>query len=221
MSERQIPVFLINTVFDERTPEIVARMRHFTGVYCRETPSVERLLAESSVQGRLCPDLTFALKLPGRLAWRPGDIIVVLDTTVASKNRKLHRYCSRIICVSSRSVLRPASSTSRSAKNLVRIARFNVTRFIGKLLPQIYAFNRYSNAITDSHAFLRRLADGTRVVVAARFHGVCFCMKIGVPFLAVASNTAKIEGMLADAGLADRLLDIADLDIDVIMRRSE
>lgn len=221
MSERQIPVFLINTVFDERTPEIVARMRHFTGVYCRETPSVERLLAESGVQGRLCPDLTFALELPGGLAWRPGDIIVVLDTTVASKNRKLHRFC-----LENNLRFQPVRTSPRliditSAKNLVRIARFNATRFIGKLLPQIYAFNRYSNAITDSHAFLRRLADGTRVVVAARFHGVCFCMKIGVPFLAVASNTAKIEGMLADAGLADRLLDIADLDIDVIMRRSE
>jgi polysaccharide pyruvyl transferase WcaK-like protein len=58
------------------------------------------------------------------------------------------------------------------------------------------------------------------VVVAARFHGVCLCVKVGVPFLAIASNTAKIEGMLADAGLSDRMLDMAHLDIDVIRRRS-
>jgi len=60
MKERGIPVFLINTVFAERTPEIVARMRHFTGIYCRETQSAQRLAA-SGVNARVCPDLTFAL----------------------------------------------------------------------------------------------------------------------------------------------------------------
>jgi polysaccharide pyruvyl transferase WcaK-like protein len=220
MSERQIPVFLINTVFDERTPEIVARMRHFTGIYCRETPSIERLLAASGVQARLCPDLTFAFDLPDSLRWRPGDAIVVLDTTLARHNRALHGFCRKNGLRFQPIRASPRLVSIANSTNLMRIARFNATKYIGKLLQRVYAFNRYSNAISDSNAFVRRLADGTRVVVAARFHGVCFCMKIGVPFLAIASNTAKIEGMLADAGLGDRMLDIAELDMEVIKARS-
>jgi polysaccharide pyruvyl transferase WcaK-like protein len=219
MRKRGIPVFLINTVFDEETPEIVARMRHFTVIYCRETQSVRRLAA-SGVPARVCPDLTFALDLPDGLVLRPGNRIVVLDTTIRSKNRRLSQFC-----LENDLHFQPIRTSPRlirvsSCRNLLRIARFNATKCVGKLLPGVYAFSRYANALASSHAFLRRLADGTLVVVAARFHGVCFCLKIGVPFLAISSNTPKIEGMLADAGLDDRMLDIADLSVEVIRRRS-
>jgi len=219
MRERRVPVFLINTVFDERTPEIVARMKHFTRIYCRETPSVERLLTHG-VEARLCPDLTFGLDVPEGMAWRRGEKIVVLDSTVANTNRALHKFC-----INSGTSFQPIRSSPAllrvtNAKNLLRIARFNLTKALGKLLPRSYRFNRYANAVTDRREFLRRISDGTRVVVAARFHGVCFCMKLGVPFLAIPSNTAKIEGMLTDAGLSGRMLAFEDLEIDVIRRRS-
>ncbi len=45
-------------------------------------------------------------------------------------------------------------------------------------------------------------------------------MKVGVPFLAIASNTPKIEGMLADAELGDRMLNIDELDVPEIERRA-
>ena len=219
MRERDVPVFLINTVFNEETPEILARMRHFTVIYCRETQSARRLAA-NGVQARVCPDLTFALELPESLALRPGNRIVVLDTTVRSKNRRLSQFCLENDLYFQPIRTSPRLIRASSCRNLLRIARFNATKCVGKLFPGVYNFSRYANAVASSHAFLQRLADGTLVVVAARFHGVCFCIKIGVPFLAISSNTPKIEGMLADAGLGDRMLDIADLDVELIRRRS-
>ena len=217
-SRSGVPVFLINTVFDEHTPEILARMRHFARIYCRETHSVERL-GSSGAQAELCPDLTFALDLPIH-GWRPGPTIVVLDTTVAVKNRKLHQF-SRDNDLRFQPIrTSPRLVRISDHKNLARVVRFNANRYIGKLLPAVYTFNRYSNAVSDHHAFIRRIAEGTRVVVAARFHGVCFCMKVGVPFLAIASNTPKIEGMLADAELGDRMLNIDELDVPEIERRA-
>jgi polysaccharide pyruvyl transferase WcaK-like protein len=218
MSQRGIPVFLINTVFDEHTPEIVARMRHFTHVYCRETPSAERLAASGARVG-VCPDLTYALEL-GTVGWRPGDAIVVLDTTVATTNRKLHQFCRENDLRFQPIRTSPRLVRATDPRNLIRIARFNAKKYVGKLAPGSYALNRYSNAVGSTQTFVRLLAEGTRVVIAARFHGVCFCMKVGVPFLAVSSNTPKIEGMLADAGLGDRMLDMADLDLKVIESRS-
>ena len=218
MSQRGIPVFLINTAFDEHAPEIVGRMRHFTRVYCRETPSAERLAASGARVG-VCPDLTYALEL-GTVGWRPGDAIVVLDTTVATKNRKLHRFCRENDLRFQPIRTSPRLIRITDPRNLMRIARFNAKKYVGKLAPGSYALNRYSNAVASTQTFVRLLAEDTRVVIAARFHGVCFCMKVGVPFLAISSNTPKIEGMLADAGLGDRMLDIADLDLKAIESRS-
>jgi hypothetical protein len=42
---------------------------------------------------------------------------------------------------------------------------------------------------------------GSGVVVSGRFHAVCFALKIGRPFLAVTSNSHKVEALLHDAGL--------------------
>jgi polysaccharide pyruvyl transferase WcaK-like protein len=218
MHQRGIPVFLINTVFNERTPEIVARMRYFTGIYCRETQSAN-LLGAAGVDARVCPDLTFGLDLPDGLAFRPGSRIVVLDTTVASKNRTLYRFCLENGLQFQPMRASPRLVRATSYRNLLRIARFSATKYAGKLLPGVYAFGRYANAVTSSRAFFERMTDETLVVVASRFHGVCFCIKAGVPFLAISSNTPKIEGMLADAGLSHRMLDMADLNLDAIRSR--
>jgi polysaccharide pyruvyl transferase WcaK-like protein len=42
---------------------------------------------------------------------------------------------------------------------------------------------------------------GSAGVVTARFHSVCLCIGLGVPFVAVSSNTPKIEALLEDSGL--------------------
>lgn len=218
MSERRIPVFLINTVFYEHTPEIVGRMGCFTRIYCRETQSARRLAA-AGVEATVVPDLTFGLDLPEEIAFRPGNRIVVLDTTVAGKNRRLHRFCSEngLGLLPLRSPPRLVRATS--LRNLLRIARFNATMSIGRLVPGLYYFGRYANAVPDRNVFLQQIAEGTLVVIAARFHGVCFCLQLGVPFLAISSNTPKIEGLLADAGLSHRMLDMGDLDLTEIYRQ--
>lgn len=40
---------------------------------------------------------------------------------------------------------------------------------------------------------------GAELVVTGRFHGVCLAIPARRPFLALASNTHKVEGLLADA----------------------
>lgn len=60
---------------------------------------------------------------------------------------------------------------------------------------------------SDRHPLAREeffsLADfaGTGLLISGRFHAVCFAVKYGCPFLAVPSNTRKLEGLLRDAGL--------------------
>jgi hypothetical protein len=42
--------------------------------------------------------------------------------------------------------------------------------------------------------------------VTGRFHGICLALLTRTPFLALASNSHKTEGMLASLGMEDRLL---------------
>lgn len=58
----------------------------------------------------------------------------------------------------------------------------------------------------DEAAYLAALGRA-RIHVTGRFHGICLSMVTGTPFLALASNSWKIEALLADAGLPkDRII---------------
>lgn len=45
-----------------------------------------------------------------------------------------------------------------------------------------------------------------KLYVTGRFHGVCLAMMLGIPFLAVPSNSHKIEGLLKDCGCSELLI---------------
>ena len=63
----------------------------------------------------------------------------------------------------------------------------------------------------DEQHYLRELGR-TKLHVTGRFHGVCLSMVAGAPFLAVRSNSWKVEALLDDCGLGEsRLVDVADL----------
>lgn len=47
---------------------------------------------------------------------------------------------------------------------------------------------------------------GLDLYVTGRFHGVCLAMMLQVPFLAIPSNSHKIEGLLADCGCSELLI---------------
>jgi hypothetical protein len=53
---------------------------------------------------------------------------------------------------------------------------------------------------------LRSLFERCGAIVAGRFHAVCLALLAGKPFLAVASNTHKIESMVEEIGLDPRVL---------------
>lgn len=57
----------------------------------------------------------------------------------------------------------------------------------------------------DIYAYVNWLKS-LDLYVTGRFHGVCLAMMFQVPFLAVPSNSHKIEGLLEDCGCSDLLI---------------
>jgi len=56
----------------------------------------------------------------------------------------------------------------------------------------------------DIYAYINWLKS-LDLYVTGRFHGVCLAMMFQVPFLAIPSNSHKIEGLLEDCGCSDLL----------------
>lgn len=79
----------------------------------------------------------------------------------------------------------------------------------------------HSGATTpDLDEYLNRLSH-LDLLVTGRFHGVTLALRALTPVLAVASNTPKIEGTMADAGLEPwRLVDPSRLDRALIEKAS-
>lgn len=52
-------------------------------------------------------------------------------------------------------------------------------------------------------------------VITGRYHGACLAMIVGVPFIAVSSNTHKIQGIIKDAGIDDLIPCILQKDLNI------
>ncbi|MBY0225361.1 MAG: polysaccharide pyruvyl transferase family protein [Hyphomicrobium sp.] len=214
--ENGLPCFLINAVLDGCDREVTDKLRKVSGMFCRENRS--KAEADSlGIPAQVCPDLTFALHLPDGLSWIPGAKGLVTDSTLAETNQILHRFAT--MHALSYLPLRAAPHiTSYTDRSVSRALKFAVRRGVGQFFRGNFQADRYGCAVASVEQFLRQISSNTKFVITGRFHGVCFCLKVGVPFLAVRSNTYKVEGLLEDAGFTDRLVSIdalGDRDLSV------
>jgi hypothetical protein len=80
--------------------------------------------------------------------------------------------------------------------------RHRLGRWLGPLAPWVLSPRHHAHlvGVTGLPAYCRALAE-TSGVVTGRFHTACLCLGLETPVAALASNTPKIEALLADAGL--------------------
>lgn len=77
----------------------------------------------------------------------------------------------------------------------------------------LYHNIRFAKNESEFIDFLAR----SRMHITGRFHGVCFCLLTGTPFLSVTSNSWKIETLLEDVGLSQhRIVRPDSLDEQVL-----
>jgi hypothetical protein len=208
--EAGLPCFIANAVLDSCDREVIEKLRHVTKLYCREARS--KAQADSlGVPAELCPDLTLSMSIPRGLEWTAGRRIVVTDSTVPDVNRALHGFAVR----NGYSFLplrgAPQITSYGDTRSITRALKFAVRSRGGRLFRGNFEADRYGCAVATAEQFIHEIATDTQLIITGRFHGVCLCLKVGVPFLAVRSNTHKVEGLLEDAGMSDRLSSMDEL----------
>ncbi len=178
------PVALINSVWEgNRRTAIVLPLLAFAGV--RESRSGAAILA----QGRpveIVPDLLLSAPAVARLRDIPAQhgALAVFDHVNPSLGIFLARFAGRHRAAFWAMAPRPPL---RSLRTFFGYCRFRVSAGF----PRTLRSDHLDTA----------LAPG--VVVTGRFHGACLAIAAGRPFVAITSNTHKIEGMLDDARLGE------------------
>ncbi len=54
-------------------------------------------------------------------------------------------------------------------------------------------------------------------IVTGRYHAICFAINSMTPFIAISSNSHKIEGLMEDIGLNNRIIKKEDIVVLVFM----
>ena len=180
-------VFLINATLEAVAPEDEGYLHDFDQVFVRENKSLKYLQSLGIAGAVMVPDLSLLSRHEGP-AMR-SEQTVVTDSVLPQISARLAAYAKR------------AS---------LPFQPMQPSRPVSYLRWAIGSRSLDENAL----AYYRLLA-GSSGVVTGRFHAALFCIHARTPFLAVASNTSKIQQALLDAtGRTDRIVTAEALDGD-------
>jgi hypothetical protein len=141
------------------------------------------------------PDLSFGEPLEPAMGGR-GPIII--DSVVSRDRRRLARLADRM------------------GKDYFSLRHTPGPAFVKLRIPGVISRNSYRRRgnrlqFENVTAFAKFLGQHD-YMIAGRYHAVTLALAIGLPFSAVASNTSKIESLLADVGLNPARMVKSDAD---------
>ncbi|WP_117235663.1 polysaccharide pyruvyl transferase family protein [Vibrio maerlii] len=198
----KLPVkkYLVNATYDSNPNEFSLLLKNFDGVTVRETKSQQQL-SQCGIHSIVLPDLSLysnSLDLKQRRGYLYGDSV---NFRLAWKIHQLFQN-------------REGFSVNRICYTSNRWKQVN--RYILKGIRK-FDFTKYktrnlfvaSTQITDEeyHMEVAR-AEG---IITGRYHAICYAINSYTPFLAIGSNSHKIEGLMEDIGLDDRSLQAEQL----------
>jgi polysaccharide pyruvyl transferase WcaK-like protein len=213
---RAIPVFLVNTIWQDNSSIMAQQAKSFTGVFVRESMS-QKQLADAGVASEVVPDLVLGWVVPeSHPVTRNGvvitDSVVLSDTQLLAKSAEatgalfttLEPAHSDPVNYTNTAFIRLQADSPTTIPTLWRGAVRGAYRARGALLTMVRRRrgNQVEFSLEDFFTALRH----SELLITGRFHAVCMAMVTGTPFLAPASNSHKIEAMLQDAGLSHRVI---------------
>jgi len=193
-----IPSALVNSVWQDNGPAAAAALREFTLVAARDRRSAAQMRA-AGVDCRVVPDLSL---------WQP--------VAATAGTRRGVGFTDSVGRVQAGALVR---ARRRSGGAVVPIQRpepglVGAWRFLRGYLGRddlrdpragasrsVDRWRQLASSSASVDQYLARLA-GLELLVAGRFHACTLALAVGTPFVALPSNSHKIEALVEDAGLA-------------------
>jgi hypothetical protein len=193
---RGIPAVLVNCGWEANGPEMVAMLDDFALISFRDHQSA------AVMQGRPCrvvPDLSL---------YPVGDVPLQHRTNGIGFTDSVDRFkalaldhCREIAGGQTVSIIYSRAGPAgylRFMRAGVSLRRDLSPMVFSRFLTMRHRLWRAGSA--DTEAFLSRLA-ALKLLVSGRFHACTLALVTETPFVALPSNTGKIDGLIADAGL--------------------
>lgn len=222
-----IPIVLINSVWQDNSDEMAQQATHFLLNYVRESRSEAQMKAQG-LKATTVPDLTlgwdYRPTTPAPV--RSGHIYTdAVGMPVTDLLYRLHRedtgsryltmtpppgHRSDYSDVPFQRLRPPLDDTFGHTLRLKLIRAYKLLLLVRGKAKNLARRLRGDLEMVSLNDFMASL-EGAELVITGRFHGVCLCILTGTPFLAITSNSHKVEGMLEDAGLSHRIVRPVDL----------
>lgn len=182
------PIFLINATIENLRSRDFSVLQHCERLFLRDTRSC-RYAEANGLSAVIASDLCFSARLGPAMK---GEGKVVTDSTLPEVSRLLRRQA----------IVYEATFLPMQRSRFKSMMRWTVT-------PGAHERSaiRYFSSIAAAQS-----------VVTGRFHAAVFSLMSETPFLAVRSNTAKIESLLLEAlGTPERLIQTGDLQRQTLL----
>lgn len=197
-----IPIVIINTTYQDNGVEIAEYMKFFDLIFVRESMS-QNDLKEFGIQSHVVPDMTFYTEF--NLSEKVNDkTIGATDSVYKDVSQSLYR-----LVIEKNYNYLPALTTP-SIKSLNKISILTTIKFYlrktvkyleWKFLKKFdIDFIGTLHYIENYETYIQKIANLDFIYIG-RYHSVCFALKTLTPFVAIKSNSHKIESMLQDIGL--------------------
>ena len=187
--------WLLNALWDDNGSEFAKLARNFDEIWLRDRRSLKELEA-FGIKGTAVADLTFAsrhVETPSEQ--RTG--IGFTDSVFSRVSKTLYACSLRIPNSVYMPMIRPRPQGEIS---MLRRAHMTLTRLTGDRLPLRQSYRDLAFAEENTDLYVQKLGS-LRGLVSGRFHSVCFAIQTATPFLAIASNSHKIEALLEETEL--------------------
>lgn len=194
--KRKKKAVLINSIYQSNDETIDRAIKKFEYVAVRDRYSQEEL-RKLGVDAFFVPDLTLTWDIkPAQI----GDNILYNGSTRKQMRQQLYQSAKRHNVCYLPILARPIGNRSR-------LVKFYLKQLFSYIAPTGLWHARNRNAIANLDDFVDSLRNSTKGIVSGRFHMITMAVCLEIPFLALSSNTYKIEALLNDLGLDNRLID--------------
>lgn len=216
--EYGIKTALVNCLFQSMTNINPAKLKDFDFISVRDSFS-QNELSDIGIESTLLPDLTFYsqpkyVEPKDRFGWMYTCSVNIEKSIELSKlsigkdngffepiiygkgnwehNVGKQSLYSKLLSLGLKAFLK------KSKDRILALVRSNKI----DMLSKICTHNEYHDLIAK-----------TEFIVSGRFHSVCFAINSSIPFVAITSNSHKIEALIKDFGLSDKRIvkSISDL----------
>jgi len=210
---------LVNALWQDNPADFAALAAELDDIYCRDSRSAEELTRALGRHIEWFGDLSLYAAVPKPASDRTSTILLgdSVHSTVTRRIAALARplaeagRTTRIVPVVNQ--LRQISPSLVGWRRMLRSAliRLRQRQFV-RQFPETHF------AKTDIE-YLAEL-QSCALSVTGRFHAACLALATETPFIAVSSNSWKMEALIEDVGLShDRLVPIGRLDAECVSGR--